>query len=202
MPINALSSHEDGSAPSLKPLRGTYLTCEVTATYDNRCKTYVSSSAERCRKPCEGANVGEKHCPLPNSAAAKTLQMQDQYCKYHMRWDLPPLLCPQSFWSTQTCSPVVLKKGWNVLAWSNWFYRARGAAELSTKAEPPMRWGSRGAGVWARGWAVRWRGGFRPCWPGTSLQAALRWGARARWGELNLLSKGTGVVWKINGSVK
>ena len=115
MPINAISSYEDWSAPSLKSLRGTYITCEVTATYDRCCKMRVASSAKRCRKPCEGVNVREKHCPLPNSAAAETLQMQDQYCKYYVHWDFPPLLCSQSFRSTRTCSPVVLKKALNVL---------------------------------------------------------------------------------------
>lgn len=87
----------------------------LPTTYDRCCKTCVANSAKWCRKPCEGANVGEKHCLLPNSAVAKTFQMQDQYCKYHVYWDFPPLLCSQGFRSTQTCSPVVLKKGWNVL---------------------------------------------------------------------------------------
>lgn len=115
MPINVISSHEDWSAPSLKSLRGTYITCEFTATYDRCYKTRVASSAERCGKPCEGVIVRQKRCLLPNNAAAEMLQMQDQYCKYHVHWDFPPLLCSQSFRSTQTCSPVVLKKGSNVL---------------------------------------------------------------------------------------
>lgn len=69
---------------------------------------------QNTQKALWGGNTGEKDCPRPKTAAAETLQMQDQCWKYHVHRDFPFLLYSQSFRITQTCSPVVLKKGLNV----------------------------------------------------------------------------------------
>lgn len=107
--------------------------------YNRCCKTRVASSTKIHRKPCEGANVGEKDFLLPKTTAAETLQMQDQYCKYYMHQDFPLLLYSQSFRSTQTCSPVVLKNGLNVLWCLHEVTDFTGHAELQSSLQRQNR---------------------------------------------------------------